>query len=119
MSIIVSWVVLTLGMFLAARLLPRMELRGGVGSHLLVSATFGLILSITGWWFHLALGFLSFGVLFIFGFIAEVLVAAIVLKITDAFYDRLKVDGLGTALLAALILSATDTAARLVMFALA
>jgi uncharacterized membrane protein YvlD (DUF360 family) len=119
MEILITWAVLTLGMFLASKLLSRMEIEGGVGSHLVVSAVFGLILAVTGWFFHLALGFLSLGLLFFFGFVAQVLVGAIVLKITDAFFERLRVEGFGTALLAALIISVTGTLARAVLHAVA
>lgn len=116
-SILISWAVITLGIFLAAKLLSRMKLEGGIGSHLAVSAVFGLIFALTGWLFHLVLGFLSLGLLFFFSFLAQVLVATIVLKITDAIFTRLRVDGIGTALLAGLIISLTDTVARLVLHA--
>ncbi|HJL16640.1 MAG TPA: phage holin family protein [Sandaracinaceae bacterium LLY-WYZ-13_1] len=115
MEILISWAVLTLGMFLASKLLSRMSIEGGIGSHLLVSAVFGLILALTGWVFTLVLGVLSLGLLFFFSFLAQVLVGAIVLKITDAVFERLRVDGFGTALLAALIISLTGTAARAIM----
>lgn len=105
MDILITWAALTAAMWLAARLLPSMEIRGGLASHLLVSAGFGLLLFFTGWMFHLLLGFMSFGLLFVFGFVARVIVGAIVLKITDAFSDRLRVDGFGTALLASLVIS--------------
>ena len=110
MDILVTWVALAFAMWLAARLLPSMEIRGGVVSHLLVSAGFGLLLVLTGWFLHLVLGFLSLGLLFVFSFVARVIVGAIVLKITDAFSDRLRVDGVGTALLASLIIGVVGTA---------
>lgn len=117
-SILISWAVITLGIFLAAKLLSRMKLEGGIGSHLAVSAVFGLIFAITGWFFHLVLGFMTLGLLFFFSFVAQVIVATIVLKITDVIFERLRVEGIGTALLAGLIISATDTAARLLLHAL-
>lgn len=104
-GILISWGALTVAMWAAARLLPSMEIRGGIGSHLLVSAGFGLLLTLTGWALHLVLGVASFGLLFVFGFVARVLVGAIVLKITDALSERLRVDGFGTALLASLIIA--------------
>lgn len=112
MGILVSWLVLTAGMYLAAKALPGMKIEGGFGSHLMVSAVFGLIFALTGWALHLLLGFLTLGLLFILSFVAQVVVAALVLKITDAFLDRLEVRGAMTALLAGLILSLTDAVAR-------
>ena len=114
-SFLVPWVALTAGIAIAARLLPGMELKGGVGSYFLVSGAFGLTLSLTGWFFHLMLGFLSLGLLFFFGFVAQVLVAAVVLKITDAIFERLSVEGIGTALSAGFIISMTDTVVRLLL----
>ena len=114
-GILISWAVITLGIFLASKVLSRMTLEGGLGSHLAVSAVFGLVFALTGWLFHLVLGFLTLGLLFFFSFVAQVLVATIVLKITDAIFERLRVDGFGTALLAGLIISATDTIARIVL----
>lgn len=111
-SILISWAVITLGIFLAAKLLSRMKLEGGIGSHLAVSAVFGLLFALTGWFFHMVLGFMTLGLLFFFSFLAQVLVATIVLKITDAIFSRLRVEGIGTALLAGLIISLIDTAAR-------
>jgi putative membrane protein len=118
MTILVTWVALTLAMWLSARLLPSMEIRGGVGTHLLVSGAFGLLLFLTGWLFHLILGVATFGLLFIFGFVARVIVGAIVLKLLDAFTKRLRVRGFGTALLAALIISVVGSAAEALMYAL-
>lgn len=115
MSILVTWLALTLAMWAAARLLPSMEIRGGVGSHLLVSAGFGLLMFFTGWLFHLILGVASLGLLFLFSFIARVIVGAIVLKLTDAFTNRLRVDGIGTALIAALIIAVVGSVAETLM----
>jgi uncharacterized membrane protein YvlD (DUF360 family) len=115
-AILVTWAAITLGMFVSTKVLPRMKLKGGLGSHLVVSGAFGVILAFTGWFFHLLLGISTFGLLFIFGSVAQVLVAAIVLKITDAFFGRLKVDGFGTAILAGLIISIAEGLARYAMF---
>lgn len=115
MSILISWAVLTLGMWIATSVLSHMKIEGGLGSHVLVAGGFGLLLALTGWFFHLALGFLSFGILFALSFVAQVIVGAIVLKITDAFSERLRVDGFGTALLASLIITGTGSVATAIL----
>lgn len=104
-EILITWAALTAAMWVAAGLLPSMEIRGGVKSHLLVSASFGLFMLATGWIFHLALGVLGVGLSFVLGFVARVVVGAIVLKLTDAVSDRLRVEGMGTAVLASLVIS--------------
>jgi uncharacterized membrane protein YvlD (DUF360 family) len=114
--ILIAWAALTLAMWLSARLLPSMEIRGGLGSHLLVSAGFGLLLVFTGWFFHFVLGFLSLGLLFVFSFLARVIVGAIVLKITDYFSERLRVDGFGTALLASLIIALVGSGVDMLLY---
>ncbi len=114
-GILITWAAITLAMWLSTKVLPRMDIRGGVGSHLLVSAAFGVLLTLTGWFFHLVLGFLSLGLLFLFSFVARVLVGAIVLKITDALSERLRVDGWGTALLASLIIAAVGSGVELLL----
>ena len=118
MSILVTWAVLALSMFIASRSLSRMKIEGGVVSHLVVSAGFGLLMLLTGWLFQLALGVLSGGLLFVFGFVGQVLAGAIVLKLTDLFSERLKVEGFGTAILASLIISLSGTVAEWVLAAI-
>lgn len=115
MSILITWAALTVAMWAAAKLLPSMEIRGGIASHFLVSAGFGLLLFLTGWIFHLLLGVVSFGLLFVLGFVARVLVGAIVLKLVDTFTNRLRVDGFGTAILAAVIISVIGTVTEALM----
>lgn len=114
-AILITWAALTVAMWLSARFLPSMQIRGGLGSHLVVSGAFGVLLALTGWFFHLVLGVASLGLLFVFSFVARVLVGAIVLKITDALSDRLRVDGWGTAALASLIISVVGSAAELLL----
>ena len=104
-EILITWAALTAAMWVAAGLLPAMHIRGGIVNHLVVSAGFGLLMVLTGWMFHLLLGVFSLGLSFVFGFIGRVIVGAIVLELTDAFTDRLKVEGFGTALLASLVIS--------------
>lgn len=119
MSILITWAVLTFSMFVATQMLSRMKIKGGVGSHFMVSAGFGLLMFFTGWFFYGVLGFLSGGLLLLFSFLAKILVGAIVLKLTDLFSDRLEVKGFGTALLASLIVSITGSITEAVLHALA
>ncbi len=117
-GILITWAAITAAMWLSARFLPSMEIRGGIGSHLVVSAAFGVLLFFTGWLFHLLLGVVSLGLLFIFSFIARILVGAIVLKITDALSSRLRVDGWGTAILASVIIALVGTGVEALVGAL-
>jgi putative membrane protein len=118
-NLLITWAVLALSMALAAKLLSRMKIRGGVGSHLLVSALFGLLMALVGWLVYAALGMLSLGLLFAFSFLGKLLAGAVVLKITDAFSDRLEIEGFGTAILASLVISVSGTVAEIVLRSLA
>ena len=116
--LLTTWAVLTLSMFVAAQLLPKMKIKGGILSHFMVSGAFALLMMFTGWFFHLLLGALSFGLLTMFSFVAKILVVGIVLKLTDLFSDRLEVKGFSTAFAAALIMSVTGLISDLVLRAL-
>lgn len=117
-DILITWAALTAAMWVAAGLLPAMHIKGGLASHVLVSAGFGLVMLLTGWFFHLGLGVLSMGLSFVFAFVARVVVGAIVLKIVDAFSDRLRVEGLGTALLASLVIGVVGSGVELLAHAI-
>ena len=105
MSVLVTWAILSVGLFVASQILSKMRIEGGVLGHIVVGGAFGLVLALTGGLIHFGLGMMSFGLTWVFGFLGQVLVGAVVLKITDLFSDRLEVKGIGTAVLASLILS--------------
>ncbi len=113
MSILASWAALAAGIFLTSMFLDRMKVEGGVVSFVVVSGLYGLLLGVTGWAIHLALGVMSFGLTWVFGFLGHVLVGAVVLKLTDLLSDRLEIKGFGTPVVASLILTATANAAYL------
>lgn len=104
-DILVTWAALTAAMWVAAGLLPNMEIRGGLKTHVTVSAGVGLMMLVTGWIFHLLLGVLSVGLSFVFAFLARVLVGALALKILEALRKDVRVEGFGTALAASLVIS--------------
>lgn len=118
-ALLTTWAVLTISMFVAAQLLPKMKIEGGILSHFMVSGAFALLMMFTGWFFHLILGAMSFGILTMFSFVARVLVVGIVLKLTDLFSDRLEIKGWGTAFKAALIMSVCGLLTELALGALA
>jgi len=117
MSILITWAVITVSMFVASQMLTRMKIKGGVWNHFVVSALFGVLMVVSGWIFYAALGFATGGLLFMFSFVGKVLTAAIVLKLTDLFSDRLEVKGFGTAIVAALIMNVSGAIAELILSA--
>ena len=115
MSILVTWAVLTLSMWVATLFLSKMKIKGGIISHFLVAGGFGLLMTLVGGLIYALLGTFSGGFLFVFSFLGKLLAGAIVLKITDMFSDRLEVKGFGTAIMGALIISLSGSVAEAVL----
>ncbi|MFK8000518.1 MAG: phage holin family protein [Polyangiales bacterium] len=113
MSLLISWVTLTVSLFAASKLLKGFTIKGGVGSHLGVAALYGLMLFAFGWCIHGLLILLSAGLalLPLLSFVAQLMVGAILLLVTDKMSKRLTIDGFGTAFMAALIGALTSNAA--------
>lgn len=101
--LLVSWAALTIGLFLAAKILKGMTIHGGVGAHLMVSAVYGLLLFFLGGCLQFVLKVGSLGLLALFSFLAQWIAGTILLIVTDKMTKSLKIDGIGTAALAALI----------------
>jgi len=109
--LIISWLVLTLSVWLTSVILPGFEVKG-FGGALRIAAIFGIL----NW----AIGSLIFGVLvvatlslaYFLAFITRVVVNAILLKITDAVSDSLSIRSFWHAVLAAIIMSGIGTLAE-------
>ncbi len=106
--LLLSWLVLSVAVWLTAMILPGFEVKG-FGGAVRIAAVFGIL----NW----AIGSLIFGVLvvatlslaYFLAFITRVVVNAILLKITDALSDSISIRGFGHALLAAIIMSGIGT----------
>lgn len=108
-GLLLTWLSLTLGLFVAAKLLDGMEIKGGVGSHLVVSALFGVANAIFGPPLFVAIGIVTFGVGLLLSFVTRLVVSALLLMLVDKVSDRVKIKTFGTAVLAALIVSVVGT----------
>jgi putative membrane protein len=114
MGILVTWVVTTLSLFVASRLLDGMKLKGGVVSHFFVAALFGVLHVVLGRAIYLAIGIGTLGLGFLLSFVTRLVATAIILKLVDALTSRLSVKNFKTAFLAALIMSVTASIAEIV-----
>lgn len=112
MSLLLTWIILTLGLFVASKVLDGMKIKGGIGSHLLVSALFGLLNVVLGGFLFHAIGIGTLGLGYLLGFITRLIVTALMLVLVDKLSDRLKIETFGTAVLAALIVSIVGTLAE-------
>ncbi len=114
MGLLVTWVVTTLSLFVASKLLDGMTLKGGVISHFFVAALFGVLNVVLGQLIYLAIGIGTLGLGFLLAFVSHLLATAFVLKIVDALTTRLKVKDFRTAFLAALIMSVAASVAEII-----
>jgi putative membrane protein len=105
MGVLVSWLVLSLAVWVTARLVPGFEVKGGATGAIVVGALFGVL--------HWALGKLLFAVLvvgtlglgYLLAFLTRWVVSAILLKLADALTDKLTIRSWGTALVGAAVMS--------------
>lgn len=112
MNILLSWLVLAAGVFLATVLLDDVKVRGGFGSYMIIAAIFGVLNFFLGWLLFVVIGISTLFIGFVFAFITRLVVDAIVLMLTSKLSSRLEVRGFGTAIVAAFVMSAVGTGAE-------
>lgn len=115
MGLLISWLVLTFSFFVASRVIPGFQLKGGLWNQLMVAAVFAILNVLLGSVLFVAIGIGTLGLGFLLSFVARLLATAIVLKLTDAMTTKLKVKSFGTAFLAALVMSVTGAATEAVL----
>lgn len=115
MSILVTWVIVTLGLYAASKLLDGFDIKGGIGSHLIVSALFGLLNAVLGWLLYVVIGIGTFGLGFVLSFVTRLVVSALLLILVDRLSDRLKIKSFGIAFMAALIVAVVGSLCELVL----
>jgi len=111
MSILLSWLVLSVSVWLTSILLPGFGVKG-FGGAIRIAAIFGIL----NW----AIGKLIFGLIvvatlfigYLLSFVTRVIVNAILLKITDAVSDSINIKSFGHAILGAILMSGIGTAAE-------
>lgn len=113
-SLLISWLVLAVVMWLTAAIVPGVNVRGAKGA-IIVAALFGLLNACVGWLLFVAIGIGTLGLGFLLAFITRWVVNAILLKLVDAISDNLSVASFGRALLAALVMAALSAGADLLL----
>lgn len=104
MSLLISWLVLSLAFYVTALVLPGFHIRS-FGGAIVVAAIFGLLNFFLGWLFFTVLAIATLGIGLLLAFITRWVVNAILLVITDKISDSLDIDGFGWALGGALMIS--------------
>lgn len=93
MDLILSWLILTLAVWLTAMILPGFHVKG-VGSAFIVAAIFGILNFLLGWLLFAVFTVATLGIAWLLAFITRWIINAILLKLTDALTDRLTIDSL-------------------------
>lgn len=114
MSILLSWLTLSFGMWLNAQIVPGFHVKGVRGA-LLVGAIFGLLHWAVGWLLFGIIALATLGIGLLLAFLTWWLVSAILLKVTDALLESLTIRNFKTALIGAAILSLLSAARELIL----
>jgi putative membrane protein len=111
MSLILSWLVLSLAVWFTAVVLPGFHVKS-FGSAIVVAALFGVLHFLLGQIFFVLFSIATLGIAWLLAFITRWIITAIILKITDALTDRLTIDSFAWALGGALMMAALGTVAE-------
>ena len=108
MNLILSWLIMTLAVWATAALLPGFHLKSAK-SAILVAAILGILNFLLGWILFAIFTVFTLGLAWLLAFITRWIINAILLKLTDALTDHLKIDGFGWALVGALVISVVSS----------
>ena len=108
MSLIVSWLILSLAVWVTATVLPGFHVKS-FGGAVLVAAIFGLLNFLLGWLFFAVFTVATLGLAWLLAFLTRWLINAILLVITDKMTDQLTIDNFGWALGGAFMISLVGT----------
>ncbi|HEX6998050.1 MAG TPA: phage holin family protein [Gammaproteobacteria bacterium] len=108
MELLLSWLVLSVAVWLTAVILPGFHVKSFV-SAILVAAIFGVLNFLLGWLLFALLTVVTLGIAYLLAFITRWIINAILLMLTDKLTDHLHIDGFGWALGGALLMSLLGT----------
>lgn len=108
MGILLSWLILSLAVWITAVILPGFHVKSVLDAFI-VAAIFGILNFLLGWLFFVIFAIATLGIALLLAFITRWIINAILLKITDAISDALKIDSFGWALGGALLMSVLGT----------
>jgi putative membrane protein len=117
MRFLLSWLVLSVSVWVTAAILPGFRV-SGFGGAIRAAAIFGVLNWLLGRFIFVVLGIATLGIGFLLAFITRFIVMALLLKFVDALSSNFKIDSFGTAILGALLMSGIGTLAEYAIQAL-
>ena len=101
---LLTWLILAIAVWLTAAVLPGFKVNGFWGA-IKAAAVFGTLNWLLGWVIFVALGIVTLGIGFLLAFITRWIVMAVILSLSDKLSSSIKINGFGTALLGALLMT--------------
>lgn len=98
-TFLLNWLIVSVAVWLTATLVPGVKVKS-FGSAVGVAAVFGVLNYVLGWLLFAVFAIGTLGLGYLFAFITWWVVDAILLKLTDALSDAIKIEGFFSALLA-------------------
>src|SRR5450432_134398 len=111
MRVLLSWLVLSVSVWVTAGILPGFRVNG-FGGALKAAAIFGVLNWLLGRLIFFFVGIATLGIGFFLAFLTRWLVMALLLKFADALSSSFKIDSFGTAIVGALLISGIGTLAE-------
>jgi putative membrane protein len=111
LELLVSWLILSVAVWLTAVILPGVHVKG-FGAAVVVAAIFGVLNYLLGWLLFTVIGIATLGLGFLLAFLTRWVVNTLLLKLTDALTTRIDIETWGLAFVAALLMSGIGTAAQ-------
>ena len=108
MSLLLSWLILSIAVWITAIVLPGFHVKNFV-SAIIVAAIFGVLNFLLGWLLFAVFTVVTLGIAWLLAFITRWIINAILLVLTDKLTDHLKIDSFGWALGGALMMSLIGT----------
>ena len=108
MGLLLSWLILSVAVWITAAVLPGFHVKSFV-SAIIVAALFGILNFLLGWLLFAVFAIATLGIAWLLAFITRWIIDAIVLMLTDRLTDHLKVDSVWWALGGALMMSLIGT----------
>jgi putative membrane protein len=100
----VTWLVLAIAVWLTAAILPGFKVSGFWGA-IKAAAVFGTLNFLLGEFFFVVLSIVTLGIAYVLAFITRWVIMAVILKLSDKVSSSIKIDGFGTALIGALLMT--------------
>jgi putative membrane protein len=108
MRLLISWLILSVAVWATAAVLPGFRIKN-FKSAIIVAALFGLLNFLLGWLLFAVFTVATLGLAWLFGFLTRWVINTLLLMLTDAMTDHLKIDGFKWAALGALVISLIST----------